>query len=48
MRWEELKNATNPRQWVIIEAIAAHTEADNRIVDDLRLVELFSEDNNEA
>lgn len=47
MRWYELKKTT-PHQWVIIEAVDAHTEGDNRIIEDVQLVEVFGEDNNGA
>lgn len=44
MHWEDLKKTT-PNQWVIIEAIDAYTEGENRIIEDIQLVELFGEDN---
>jgi hypothetical protein len=47
MRWDDLKKTT-PHQWVIIEAVDAHTEGDNRIIEDIQLVEVFGEDNNGA
>lgn len=47
MRWEDLKKTT-PKQWVIIEAVEAHTEDDNRVIENVQLVEVFGEDNNGA
>lgn len=47
MRWNDLKKATS-QQWVIIEAIDAHTEGDKRIIEEIQLVEMFGEDNNGA
>lgn len=47
MRWEDLKNTTS-QQWVIIEAVEAHTEGENRIIVNIQLVEMFGEDNNGA
>lgn len=47
MLWEDVKK-TYPQQWVIIEAVEAHTEGDKRIIENIQLVELFGEDNNGA
>ncbi len=47
MRWDDVKKTT-PQQWVIIEAVEAHTEGDNRIIENVQLVELFGDDNNGA
>jgi len=47
MRWDDLKK-TCRQQWVIIEAIEAHTEDDRRIIESIQLVEMFGEDNNGA
>ena len=47
MRWDDLKKTT-PLQWVIIEAVEAYTEGDNRIIENVQLVEMFGEDNNGA
>ncbi len=44
MRWEDLRN-TAPQQWVIIEAVDAHTEGNNRIIENIQLVEVFGKDN---
>lgn len=47
MRWEDAKK-TYPPQWVIIEAVDAHTEGDKRIIEKIQIVELFGVDNNGA
>lgn len=47
MRWDDIKKTT-PQQWVIIEAIDAHTQGDNRVIENIQLVEVFGEDNKEA
>jgi hypothetical protein len=47
MRWEDAKK-TSPPQWVIIEAVDAHTEGDKRIIEKIQIVEFFGEDNNGA
>jgi hypothetical protein len=47
MTWEDIKKA-HPGQWLIIEAIEAHTEADRRILDNITVVDTFYEDNNKA
>lgn len=44
MHWADLQKTT-PQQWVIIEAVEAHTEGDNRIIENIQLVEVFGEDN---
>lgn len=47
MLWAEVKKAY-PNQWVIIEAIEAHTEGDKRIIAQMTVVDNFQEDNNKA
>lgn len=47
MLWEDVKKTTPP-QWVIIEAIDAHTEGYKRIIEKIQIVEFFGEDNNGA
>jgi len=47
MIWEEVKKAY-PNQWVIIEAIEAHTEGDKRIIAQMTVVDNFQDDNNKA
>lgn len=36
MRWEDAKK-TSPQQWVIVEAVEAHTEGDKRIIENIQL-----------
>jgi len=38
MRWEKVREAY-PNQWLIIEAVKAHSEADRRILDEIAIVE---------
>lgn len=40
MRWEDVRNAA-PQQWVIIEAVDAHTEGDNRVIENIQLAEHY-------
>lgn len=47
MLWQEVKKIY-PNQWVIIEAIEAHTEENKRIVDQITVVDNFFDDNNKA
>lgn len=47
MIWEDVKK-THPSQWLIIEAIEAHTEGDKRILDNITVVDTFNDDNNRA
>ncbi len=47
MIWEDVKKAY-PNQWVIIEAIEAHTNGDKRILESITVVDTFREDNNKA
>jgi len=47
MLWKEVKNAY-PNQWVIIEAIEAHTDGNKRIINQLTVVDNFQDDNNKA
>lgn len=47
MIWEEVKKAY-PNQWVIVEAIDAHTEGDKRILSQITVVDNFHDDNNKA
>jgi hypothetical protein len=37
MKWSDVRNRF-PHKWVLIEAIAAHTEGDRRILDDIHVV----------
>lgn len=47
MTWEDVKN-TYSMQWLIIEAIEAHTEGDKRILENITVVDTFQNDNNRA
>jgi len=47
MLWIEVKRVY-PNQWVIIEAIEAHTEGDKRIITQMTVVDNFQDDNNKA
>ena len=42
MRWPEVRE-TYPSQWLVIEALEAHTENDRRILDRIAVVELCSD-----
>lgn len=47
MTWEDVKNVYS-EQWLIIEAIEAHTEGDKRILENITVVDTFQNDNNKA
>ncbi len=47
MIWEDIKKAY-PDQWLIIEAIEARTEGDERILINITVIETFRYDNNRA
>ena len=47
MLWEEIKK-TYPNQWVIIEAIEAHTKGNQRIIEQMTVVNTYQGDNNNA
>jgi len=47
MLWEEVKKIY-PNQWVIIEAMEAHTEGNKRIIGQITVVNNFHDDNNQA
>ena len=38
MLWSELR-ALHPKSWLIIEALAAHTAGDSRLLDEIALIE---------
>jgi hypothetical protein len=42
MQWQEIR-AHYPQQWLLLEAIKAHTEANKRILDQLAVVSTFSD-----
>ena len=39
MRWQEVRLAY-PHQWLVIEALQAHREADQRVLDSIAVVEV--------
>ena len=47
MKWEDVKKSY-VEQWVIVEAIIAHSEGEKRIIDDLTIVGAFGDDNSKA
>jgi hypothetical protein len=42
MQWQEVRQ-TYPQQWLLIEAIKAHSEASKRVLDQLAVVSVFSD-----
>ena len=40
MQWQEIRN-NYPDQWLLVEALAAHTEADKRIPEELAVINAF-------
>lgn len=42
MRWDEIRRHY-PRQWLLVEAIQAHSSSGRRIVEDLAVVSSFPE-----
>ncbi|MBL4953469.1 hypothetical protein JK635_14850 [Neobacillus sp. YIM B02564] len=42
MLWEQVRKAY-PDKWVVIEAIAAHSESKFRIVDDIAVIDSFDD-----
>ena len=42
MNWQEIREQY-PHCWVVAEAVDAYTEGDNRIVDQLNVVQVFGE-----
>jgi hypothetical protein len=42
MQWKEIRNHY-PNQWLLIEAIKARTESDKRILDDIAVINTFSD-----
>jgi hypothetical protein len=43
LRWEDVKNIYPP-SWLVIEAIEAHTEDENRVVDRVSVIESFHDE----
>ena len=44
MQWQEIRRHFSD-QWLLVEAIEAHTEDDQRILDDLAVVDAFEDSN---
>lgn len=42
MQWQEIRQCY-PQQWLLVEAIQAHSEANKRILDQLAVVNAFSD-----
>ncbi len=42
MQWREIRDHY-PNRWLLLEALAAHTEAEKRIVDELAIVGAFAD-----
>jgi hypothetical protein len=42
MKWEEVRQRY-PHQWVLVEAVQAHSEAGKRIVDQLSVINTFAD-----
>lgn len=47
MKWENVRQKYY-NEWIVIEAINAQTQDDNRIIDQLTVVDTFNNDNNGA
>lgn len=47
MKWDEVKKAY-PSQWLLIEALDAKTVGEKRIVDEIAIVDTFSNDSQKA
>ncbi len=42
MQWQEIRNCY-PNRWLLLEAVVAHSEAEKRVVDELAIVDVFSD-----
>jgi hypothetical protein len=42
MQWQEIRDHY-PDQWLLVEAIRAHSESDRRILEDLAVVDAFDD-----
>ena len=42
MNWQEIRNYY-PRQWLLVEAIKAHSIANKRILEELAVIETFTD-----
>ena len=42
MKWQEVR-LTHPDRWLLVEAARAHTEADQRVLDDLVVLDTYDD-----
>ena len=42
MKWQEIREHY-PQQWILVEALKAHSEADKRILEQLAVISTFSD-----
>lgn len=42
MNWSEVR-AKYPNQWLLVEALRAHSQDDKRLVDDIAVVDVFAD-----
>ena len=42
MKWNDVK-ATFPNEWVVFEALQAHSEDDERVIDEIALIDRFDD-----
>jgi hypothetical protein len=42
MKWQEVR-LSHPNRWLLVEAALAHTEADQRILDDLVVLDTYED-----
>ena len=47
MKWKDVKSVYN-NQWVIVEAVNAHSDGEKRVIEDLSIVEVFGDDSLKA
>lgn len=40
MKWKEIRNHY-PSQWLLVEALEAHSEEDKRVLDEIAVVDIF-------
>lgn len=42
MRWQQIREI-HTNQWLLVEAIQAHTQADRRVVEDWAVIDIFAD-----
>lgn len=42
MKWKDIRR-NYPQQWLLVEAIAAHSQADQRILEELAVIDAFAD-----